>query len=105
MGVYMRFFPCLPLFTAAAAASFSLTQHIFKSQSVCVCARVRGRGRAEVGERGSASMIYLVAGKTKDLSNELAITTQHGAHMTIRLLQLHRTSIRSLLSYVLYIYI
>lgn len=25
-------------------------------------------------------MIYLVAGKTKDLSNELAITTQHGAH-------------------------
>lgn len=38
MGVYMRFFPSLPLFAAAkaaaaaaAAASFSLTQHTFLS--------------------------------------------------------------------------
>lgn len=47
MGVYMRFFPSLPLFAAAtaaaAAASFSLTQHTFLS---------KGEGGEGVEEEG-----------------------------------------------------
>jgi len=59
-----------PSATVAGAASFSLTQHIFKA--AISASREGGRG-------AGASMIYLVAGKTKDLGNELAITTQHEA--------------------------
>lgn len=84
MGVYMRFTPCLPraAFRSGAApgqaASFSLTQHIFLKPQSRREAGGRGGG-GEGGDGAGASMIYLVAGKTKDLGNELAITTQHEA--------------------------